>query len=318
MSVDLSSITEIRDKIGVITKITDVSGRVLWSAAPAVAIVTMESDITGNYSCGYFYIDYSTADEPDGSISTVGTYELPIGTVINFSIKANKGYSSTIYLNDEYVDGGDDAYYSYLLNGNITVSVMPMPTGGIIYITEVPENCIVFSISGDYAGSYIAEEGMTWAEWFASSYNETGKTADDVSAITDSNGNTVNLTDVIVDGTVYEVGFAKPVTITVTGNGLEYYVYISHEEGGYTTYTSPATFTANVGDTICCYCTECWGGYPTTYIRVNDLTMVYTNDEDDISYNYTVMSDATINLYVNDEDEKRKRVGQINIYDANA
>ena len=122
----------------------------------------------------------------------------------------------------------------------------------------------------------------------------------------------------LVDGTAYEVGFAKPVTITVTGKGLEYHVYIQHKEGGYTTYTSPATFTANVGDTIHCYCTECWGGYPTTYIRVNYLTMAYTNDEDDISYNYTVVSDATINLYENYASTKRDRVGQIDIYDANA
>lgn len=114
----------------------------------------------------------------------------------------------------------------------------------------------------------------------------------------------------MVGGTVYEVGFAKPVTITVTGTGLDGYVDITHNG---TKYSSATTFTANVGDTIRCRCVECYGGYPTTYIRVNNLTMVYTNEDDDISYEYTVVSDATINLYVNGASEKRERVGQIDI-----
>lgn len=139
-----------------------------------------------------------------------------------------------------------------------------------------------------------------------------GKTLIDGTAYSIDKGKT------LVGGTAYEVGFAKPVTITVTGKGLDGYVYIMHAEGGYTIYTSPTTFTANVGDTIHCYCTECWGGYPTTYIRVNYLDMAYTNDDDDISYDYTVMSDATINLYENYASTKRDRVGQIDIYDGNA
>ena len=107
MSIDLSSITEIRDKIGVVTQIADASGRVLWSAT------------------------------------------------------------------------------------------------------------ITFTINGD---TYIADRGMTWAEWFASSHNTTGKTADDVQSIS-ANGTAVALDAIIVGGMAYEVGFGPAiVTITITGN----------------------------------------------------------------------------------------------------
>ena len=298
----------------VVTQIADASGRVLWSMAKTV-VVTLESDLPSGGST-IMGIDYSTADGSYYNISSAGTYELPIGTVIDFWIGPEKGRgSANIYVNDEYVTGsrdGEKCSYYHTLTTNIIISVSIGTSYGAFYITEVP---VAFTIDST---TYFAQENMTWAEWFTSSHNTTGKTADGVSTITDSKGNTVNLTDIIVGGTAYEVEFAKPVTITVTGTGLDDYVYIMHAEGGYTRYTSPTTFTANVGDTIHCYCTECWGGYPTTYIRVNDLTMAYTNDDDDISYDYTVVSDATINLYENYASTKRDRVGRIDIYDGNA
>ena len=224
MSIDLSSITEIRDKIGIITKITDASGMVLWSVAKMV-VVTLESDLPSGGSTA-MGIGYNTEDGSYVEISSAGTYELPLGTVIDFWIGPEKGSGSAdIYINDEYVTGsrdGEKCSYYHTLTTNIIISVSIGSGYGAFYITEVPENCIVFSISGDYAGSYTAEDGMTWAEWFASSYNTTGKTADDVSAITDSNGNVVNLTDVIVNGTAYEVGFDRVVIVNLIcpdGNG---------------------------------------------------------------------------------------------------
>lgn len=207
MSVDLSSITEIRDKIGVVTKITDASGMVLWKVAPATVTVIMQSDITGNYSFGLFTVGYHTADSYY-SISSAGTYNLPVGTVIEFTVKPNKEYSGAIFLNDETVASGsygDSTDYTHTLTDNIIIDCMANPTSGFIYITKVPKGQIIFTIDST---TYFAQENMTWENWFASSHNTTGKTADDVSTITDSNGNTVNLTDVIVNGTAYEVGFA--------------------------------------------------------------------------------------------------------------
>lgn len=116
---------------------------------------------------------------------------------------------------------------------------------------------------------------------------------------------------VLVGGTAYEVGFAKPVTITVTGTGLDYYVYIQHAEGGYAIYSSPATFIANVGDTIYCYCTECYGSQ---FIYLNGDVVTGGYGENDISYAYTVVSDAKIELYeYSNNGEKRNRYGYIKI-----
>ena len=111
----------------------------------------------------------------------------------------------------------------------------------------------------------------------------------------------------LVGGTVYEVGFAKPVTITITGEGLLYYVEIFHNG---TCYYAPTTFTANVGDTINCCITECWSSQ---FIRLNGEIIDGGYGENDISYEYTVVSDAVIDLYHNHQDTKRQREGTIRI-----
>ena len=116
----------------------------------------------------------------------------------------------------------------------------------------------------------------------------------------------------LIGGTAYEVGFSQPVTITVTGTGLEYFVYITYinKELGYPSYFSPTTFTANVGDIISCSVTECWSSQ---FIYLNGEQIKGGWGENDISYDYIVTSDATIELYHNNVSDKRSRSGIISI-----
>jgi hypothetical protein len=107
---------------------------------------------------------------------------------------------------------------------------------------------IKFTINGD---TYIADRGMTWAEWFASDYNTTGETEGD---ITDANGNEVSMDSVIVGGTAYEVGFddgMRDVSIFSATSSTKTYITID----GVTYGNSMGTFNIRVpvGTVVNCY-----------------------------------------------------------------
>jgi hypothetical protein len=148
---------------------------------------------------------------------------------------------------------------------------------------------IKFTINGD---TYIADRGMTWAEWFASDYNTTGETE---GTIKDANGNDVSMDAVIVDGTAYEVGFAKPmVTITITGTGHSSRCYVSCDG---ITYYSAATFTVPVGSKITCRVksNDSNKGEGAS-ISLNGTEIQCSNDE---RYTHTIASDTAIRLRYN-------------------
>lgn len=95
------------------------------------------------------------------------------------------------------------------------VKNLTIPEGVVKQITDASGRVlwsatIKFTINGE---TYVADRGMTWAEWFASAYNTTGKTADDVQSIT-ANGAAVELSAVIVGGTAYEVGFGPSAVLS--------------------------------------------------------------------------------------------------------
>ena len=100
------------------------------------------------------------------------------------------------------------------------VTNLTIPEGVVTQIADAAGNVlwsatIKFTINGD---TYIADRGMTWAEWFASSYNTTGETEGDIK---DANGNEVSMDAVIVGGTAYEVGFTKLITFTIDGTAYQ-------------------------------------------------------------------------------------------------
>ena len=116
----------------------------------------------------------------------------------------------------------------------------------------------------------------------------------------------------LVGGTVYEVGFAKPVTITIEGSGSTYaYVVIDGVQ-----YNTATTVEVPIGAVITCVTSHADGAPSSGIIRVDYRTVA---QEVKATYDYTVVSDATITLsdympnhmvtYV---------VGRIEIVDANA
>ena len=126
---------------GVVTQITDASGRVLWSAKPSTAKVTVIGDYVDN---GYARTSagYITPDGVSGFLGTAGEYELPIGTVIYCFAEANEKASTrpsvSIYLNGEWVDGSDsNVNYQHTLATNLAIEHYNNAyNGASIYITE--------------------------------------------------------------------------------------------------------------------------------------------------------------------------------------
>lgn len=157
--------------------------------------------------------------------STFSEGEYPIRLDFNNGGTAGKAWYDGLMLIDltEAFGAGNEPGYSWCAN-NIPyftgTTTMDIPVSSPIQasVTEIKDASgrvlwsatIKFTINGD---TYIADRGMTWAEWFASDYNTTGETK---GTITDSNGNEVSMDAVIVGGAVYEIGFGSgEATLTV-------------------------------------------------------------------------------------------------------
>ena len=168
---------------------------------------------------------------------------------------------------------------------------LSIPEGAVKQIADAAGNVlwsafIKFAMNGE---TYIADRGMTWAEWFASSYNTTGETEGDIK---DANGNEVSMDAVIIGGTAYEVGFGpKALTIEVRGDGgpdAEGYDGFAEASVGYNgvEYYAPTTFEATAGDVII------------LYGDASDGCEFYVNNHKvgAWDYKYTVTTDAIIHL----------------------
>lgn len=111
--------------------------------AKPLVTVTLEADLPTGYSTAEFAISYSTKDEPYGSISSAGTYELEMGTELVFTIDTRS--TGEIRLNHDFntgeseeilASGSGSVSYAYTLNGNISIKATANPMGGVFYITE--------------------------------------------------------------------------------------------------------------------------------------------------------------------------------------
>ena len=155
---------------------------------------------------------------------------------------------------------------------------------------------INFTINGD---SYNATAGMTWSEWFTSSSNTTGETEETVQSITDSNGNTVELSAVIVDGMAYEVIFDNGMrTVTISGELTNYTGYVTIDG---TSYTSAQTLEVPVGTVISLYVCFYDKYYGTdARIVINEEVVYdkggYGNESGTNNYEYTVTKNVNIYL----------------------
>lgn len=151
MSIDLSNITEIRDKIGVVTKITDASDRVLWSAAKPEVTIT----VTGAGSSDCVRI-YHIENNWEGYYEPT-TFTAKIGDTISCEL-IECWYSQYLYINGEMVEGGygeNDIHYTYTVVSDAVIDLYQYDGStkrereGKITITEVPEGHALLSI--DYS-----------------------------------------------------------------------------------------------------------------------------------------------------------------------
>lgn len=175
--------------------------------------------------------------------------------------------------------------------GFSTLKGLSIPEGVVTQIADASgrvlwRSTIKFTINGD---TYIADRGMTWAEWFASDYNTTGETE---GTITDSNGNEVSMDAVIVGGTAYEVGFAPAeATVTMQLNctfhtpAIHLWLVINGTK--YKEIYSPTEITVPIGTVIqCCFSSA----YSSNKIYLNENVIAEGME----TYDYTVTGDISI------------------------
>ena len=113
---------------------------------------------------------------------------------------------------------GDTVTIKGVNEGSTTITVTSAETDEYLLAqvtyTITVKGPITFTINGI---SYNAEYGMTWNEWFISSYNTIGKTN---GTIKDANGNQVAVTSVIVGGGAYNVTFPMPISDLSVGSSV--------------------------------------------------------------------------------------------------
>lgn len=98
----------------------------------------------------------------------------------------------------------------------------------------------------------------------------------------------------IVDGTGYDVRFAKKYTVNFTGEGLDNYLYCKIYG---TIYTTPAKVLVPEGTIVTCYVLST--NYP-AYIYVDGVQKRASNQAGkSVSLNYTVSANCSIQFYNN-------------------
>ena len=215
--MDFSKVKSLTIPEGVVTQIADAAGNVLWSAAEPCTVTIVANGMSPNGNAnvtlqGQTYSAKGISVSADGNNPTmIAELTVPSGTVMHCSAlvsTAGTTAKGTIVLNGTFVAEGATgvpATYDYVVNGNIRVhlydSAMLMVSVSQVVITETP---VTFTINGT---EYSAYPSMTWNDWNNSDFNTTGQK---VATVTDASGNSVSLDSLIVGGTAYEVGFAKP------------------------------------------------------------------------------------------------------------
>jgi hypothetical protein len=120
--MNFANLTGLTIPEGVVTQITDASGRVLWKQAPKEATVT----ITG--SGGNANMVWVTINGVD--YRAASSVNVPIGTVITCN-----PFGSVI-LNEQTVANGKPITYNYTVTKNVTINLSWRQGTGTITITE--------------------------------------------------------------------------------------------------------------------------------------------------------------------------------------
>ena len=255
----------------------------------------------------------------DGTICiSAATVEVPVGTVIRCFVygfedecEEDGGYAVFVNKAEVALSGGTDGsvpYYDYIVTTDAIIELyVDEDTCGYcdseyvsstITITEIP----VGSFKFHYLYSslfYIAEEGMTWAEWCASEYNTSTfvvvgdyvKPSSSTYYVLALNDAYVKPTDVIVADALYSrKGY--PVTVTILGEN-DTYAPISI---GDQVYSGTHTLTLLTGTVITCKVME-WSGKAIVTKNGSTVASISSHNGKYKSYSYYVAGPATIHGY---------------------
>lgn len=260
----------------------------------------------------------------DGTICTsAAEVEVPVGTVIRcfvygFEDECEEDGGYVVYVNGERMtlSGGTDGtvpYYDYIVTTDAIIELyVDEDTCGYcnseyvssrIKINKIPAGCFKFMFGGIF---YIAEEGMTWAEWSNSEYPSISyytKFVVEGDYVKQSAGSSyaivlndiyVKPTDVIVSDAIYTTKLTPPVPVEIKLQ-VDNDTYCIVEIDGQS-YLGSHVLTLYTRTKITCKVME-WGGK--AIITRNGTTVASTSSHTGIyrSYSYTVSGPATIHGY---------------------
>lgn len=208
---------------GVVTRITDASGRVLWDSS-----TTISGSYLINQQKAYdvlqvlaksktFNVAFGAGGPPNGGDEmnfTSMTFDATYDRIAYDSIVAFVSYN--------YMNGGD-GFAEYTSNGGTGNGARINFPEGTVVSREVKtrflsiadiyvDSRITFTIEGS---TYQGEANMTWAQWAESNYNQDGF---DISngyfeyspwRIVDSAGNSQRASDKIIDGAAYAIDWGN-------------------------------------------------------------------------------------------------------------
>lgn len=271
--------------------------------------------LSGKYAEAYYQVTVPATMSPgdSGQVKVVGAWKPSQTLKVTCPNKVTLAYGEQtldVGITFEGIEQAGSLLDEFSITKDISVENKAVMfgtwTGHLTYTVEMvtESNIITFTIGGT---EYQADKGMTWSEWFASDYNTTGKTEETVHTITDSEGISVELSAVIVDGTAYEVVFIPVITLDIN----EFAVLVNVEYAkciingiSYNLDSTDTQLQLPVGTTIECYATG--GGMsfsvqsPEATITVNGQVILSTSEDnaetETLSLTYTVTGDATIHL----------------------
>lgn len=160
--IDFSTLQGLTIPEGVVTQITDASGRVLWSAQPQMVTVTIK------YKGGGAWFDHSELGEEVSD----GTYQVSPGSLLTCWAQ-NGGISTDSTYVYFYVNGQERYYnyltspyqkasYNYTITTNVIVTYEKTESGyEYVYITEYPVGAVALEVEKITSDTYAGETTYT-------------------------------------------------------------------------------------------------------------------------------------------------------------
>jgi hypothetical protein len=257
-------------------------------------VVDYLDSTTELYVDGVFIKSFARAHINDGTLFMFNRFGAQCfsGKIYGFKVSDINGVIRECFptrRNSDGVLGIYDRINAVVYTNAGSGTFIPGPNGGGAVVTQITDASgrvlwrasINFIINGT---TYVAERGMTWAEWFVSTYNTMGETK---GIIEDAVGNEISLDAVIVNGAEYR--FIKTYSIEITGNSERAEMWL-----GGIKYNYPTTLTVPHGTQVMFRARST----STSGCRVNLNHNLMTPDKgySEVEYTHVVTKDLSVVL----------------------